>query len=144
MKWNERKYIISCSSNVVFKRFEQVVLPYVLTFIILRTEAGTEAVHRCTLRRLRGPNSSMVKEDFHPKNRPNRPFFYSLVKIGNSRCSTDIERPKNPINNLQGSPLPPPPPLSFEESFKKVWVSANSWESIRVNNLPPPKQDLRK
>ena len=109
MKWNETKYIISCSFNVVLKRFGQVVSPYVLTFIILRTEAGTEAVHRCTLGRFRGPNSSMVKEDFHPKNRPNRPFFYSLVKIGNSRCSTDIERPKNPINNLQGSPLPPPP-----------------------------------
>ena len=48
---DERKYIISYSSNVVLKRFGQVVLPYVLTFIILRTKA----VHRCTLRRLRGP-----------------------------------------------------------------------------------------
>ena len=49
---DERKYIISYSSNVVLRRFGQVVLPYVLTFIILRTKA----VHRCTLRRLRGPN----------------------------------------------------------------------------------------
>ena len=25
--------------------------------------------------------------------------------------------------------------LSFDENFKKVWVSANSWEYIRVNNV---------
>ena len=124
MKWNETKYIISCSFNVVLKRFGQVVSPYVLTFIILRTEAGTEAVHRCTLGRFRGPNSSMVKEDFHPKNRPNRPFFYSLVKIGNSRCSTDIERPKNPINNLQGSPLPPPPPPAGPQKVNSLVCDA--------------------
>ena len=25
--------------------------------------------------------------------------------------------------------------LSFDENFKKVWVSANSWEYIKVNNV---------
>lgn len=128
-KWNETKYIISCSFNVVLKRFGQVVSPYVLTFIILRTEAGTEAVHRCTLGRFRGPNSSMVKEDFHPKNRPNRPFFYSLVKIGNSRCSTDIERPKNPINNLQGSPRPCCTSARAPKNKSSSLLTCKTWEA---------------